>query len=261
MIFKAAFALGSCHLKGQVTFCALLPQFPCKALLSIPCSEIPENVTWRRGGGPAQKSASLLVCRTDSQWREWSQAGCLLPPSWSKRERCIKELLAKSVPRFPGSPNTCTAACKREASVSLEINYQGPFNELLASRAHLMSCLHLISIPIDTWLVLLVSLGPRSWIWAGEGKFPEPRPNNGVSPLLFPAPPQVQRLLSVSKIPPSPFIPLGWKTIFNPLFCSFSFLPFIRFLVNLKKRLHACLTQTNNSKAFEEVNNFFPYSF
>lgn len=140
--FKAAFALGSCHLKGQVRFCALLPQFPCKALLSIPCSEIPENVTWRRGGGPAQRSASLLVFRTESGGNEAKPDDCCPPPG--PRECRIKELLAKPVPSFPGSPNTCTAACKREASVSLEINYQGPFNELLASRAHLMSCLHLI---------------------------------------------------------------------------------------------------------------------
>lgn len=233
----------------------------------MPCSEIPQNVIWHRGRGPAQRRASLLVCSTESQWSEWSQDGCLLPPSLSKREQRIKELLAKAGLRLPGSLNTCTVAWERErereASASLEINYQGPFNELLASRAHLMSCLHLISIPIDMRLVLLVSLGPRNWIWAGESKFPDPRPKDGVSPLLPLAPPQGQRLLSVSKIPPLPFIPLGLKTIFDILSCSFSFPPLIRFLVNLRKDCMPALTRQTIQKHLKEsiISSLTPSNF
>lgn len=103
---KAVFAIGYCHLRGQVRFSVVPPRLLRKALLGMSHPDIPENVIWPRGGGLALNGTSRLVRRKESQWREGGQALCPLPPSWSKRKPRIKELHIKAVPRFPSSPNT-----------------------------------------------------------------------------------------------------------------------------------------------------------
>lgn len=58
-------------------------------------------------------------------------AWCLLPGLTGSH--ASKHSSQRRCSGFPGSLNTCAVSCTRKASASLEINYQGPFNELLAS--------------------------------------------------------------------------------------------------------------------------------